>query len=127
MLRRTALAVLVTAAGVSAQKPKGPEVEILEASAKVDSGRVNVDCRVKNVSDKAIRKLTVILEVLDTGNRVLTKQQGPIDAAVLEPGEDSLFQAQLAYHARTHAWRVSFEDAGGRELRAEETGPFPIE
>ena len=127
MDRRSALLFLFAAASLPAQKQKGPEVELLEASAKVDDGRVIVDCRVKNVSDKPIRKLTLILEVLDTANRVLTKQQGSIEPPVLEPGDDSLFQAQLAYHARTHAWRVTFEDAGGRELRAEQTGPFPIE
>ena len=127
MDRRSALLTVWTGSLLFAQKQKPPEVEILEASARVEDGKVIVDCRVKNVSDKPIRRLTLILEVLDTANRVLTKQQGGIDAPVLEPGEDSLFQAQLAYHARTHAWRVAFEDGSGRDLRAEGAGPFPIE
>ncbi|HYO80671.1 MAG TPA: hypothetical protein VES20_04660 [Bryobacteraceae bacterium] len=127
MHRRSALAILICSSVVSAQKQKGPEVEILDATAKVDDSRVNVDCRIRNVSGKPIRKVAVILEVLDIGNNVLTKQQGHIEAPVLEPGDDSLFQAQFAYHARNHAWRVSFEDASGRELRVENAGPFPIE
>ena len=127
MDRRSAILTVCTGSLLLGQKQKPPEIEVLEASAHVDAGRVIVDCRVKNVSDKPIRKLTLVLEVLDIEDRVLTKQQGTIDAPVLDPGEDSLFQAQLAYHARTHAWRVSFEDGSGRDLRAEQTGPFPIE
>jgi hypothetical protein len=88
---------------------------------------VNIDGRVKNTSERPIRKLIVIFEVLDPSNNVLTKQQGPIEEPVLEPGEEGAFHVQIAWHARGHSFRVSFEDGSGRDLRAENTGPFPIE
>lgn len=131
MTRRALIAAISTAASLRAQKnsgqQKGPEVELLEAAAHVEEQRVNIDGRVKNVAGKPIRKLTVIYEILDPSNHVLTKQQGPVEEPVLEAGEEGTFHAQMAYHARTHAFRLSFEDGSGRELRSEKTGPFPVE
>jgi hypothetical protein len=86
-----------------------------------------LDGRVKNVSDKPIRRLTIIYELLDPDKRVLTKQHGPIDQEQLEPGEEARFEVQMASHARAVSFRLWFEDGGARELRTEKTGPFPIE
>lgn len=131
MTRRTVIAVLTASGIATAEKkaaaPKGPEVELLEAAARVEDSRVNIDGRVKNTSDRPIRKLNVIFELLDPSNNVLTKQQGPIEEPVLEPRGEGSFHAQIAWHARGHAFRVSFEDGSGRDLRAENTGPFAIE
>ena len=131
MFRRFAIAVLCVLPLAQGQRKsaqqKGPDVELLEAYAQAEDKRINIDGRVKNVAERPIRKLTVIFELLDPSNNVLTKQQGPIEEAVLEPGQEGSFHTQLAWHARTHAFRVSFEDGSGRELRAEKTGPFPVE
>jgi hypothetical protein len=132
MTRRTVIAALAAISLASAQKksaqsPKGPDIELIEAAAQVEGSRVNIDGRVKNSSERPIKKMIVIFEMLDPSNNVLTKQQGPIEEAVLEPGDEGNFHAQIAWHARAHAFRVSFEDGSGRDLRAEKTGPFPIE
>jgi hypothetical protein len=108
-------------------KDKGPEVELLEATARVEDGVLLLDGRLKNVSEKSIRGLTIIFEVLDPNKNVLTKQQGPIEEKQLEPGEEGRFEVQMAFHARAVWFRMWFEDGGARELRAEKTGPFPIE
>lgn len=130
MNRRSVLFVLSAAAVFGQQKSsreKGPEVELIEASAHVEDRRLNIDGQVRNVGDRPIRKLTIFYEILDGDKKVLTRQQGPIDQPELGPGEEARFQAQMAFHARAVSFRLAFEDGGGRELRAEGTGPFAIE
>ena len=131
MTRRFATTLFAGSLLLQAQKKnsqqKGPEIELLEATAQLDGNRVNIDGRVKNVSEKPVRKLNVVFEILDPANNVLTRQQGPIEEAMLEPGDEGSFHAQMAWHARSHAYRLSFEDGSGKELRAEKTGPFTIE
>lgn len=131
MNRRLFLAAIAFGAVAAAQKKsgstKGPEVQVLEVSARAEDNRVNIDGRLKNSMDRPIRKLNVIFEVLDGDGKVLTRQQGPIDEPVLEAGEEASFQTQIHFHARAVSLRVLAEDGSGRELRLENAGPFPIE
>jgi hypothetical protein len=106
---------------------KGPEIQVVEISAYVEERRVKIDARLKNSAERPVRGLTVILEILDGDSHVLTRQQGPIDEPVLEPGEESVLRMQIHYHARAVSLRVLAEDSGGRELRIGNAGPFPIE
>jgi hypothetical protein len=130
-MTRRVLSVVVTAPLAAAQKRnaqnKGTEVELLEISAHVEEKRVNIDGRITNPGDRPIRKLNVIFEILDSDNNVLTRQQGPVEEPVLEPGAESAFQMQIQYHARAVRFRVLAEDGSGRELRLGNAGPFPIE
>lgn len=131
MTRRTVIAAFGACSLTYAQKKsgqaKGPEIECLEAVARLENRRVMIDGRVRNASERPIKKLMVIFEMLDPSSNVLTKQQGPIEEPMLEPGEEGSFHVQIAWHARGHAFRLSFEDGSGRELRGENTGPFVIE
>jgi hypothetical protein len=131
MTRRVFLAAAAAGPLVRAQKKnaqnKGPEVEVLEISAHVESGRVAIDGRLKNTAERPIRKLNVIFEVLDSDGKVLTRQQGPIDEPVLEAGDEAALQMQMHYHARAVNFRVLAEDGSGRELRLANAGPFAIE
>ena len=124
-------AVCVWASSLRAQKKnaekKGPDVELLEATAQLEDRRVNIDGRVRNTGGKPIRKLNFILEILDSDRKVLTRQQGKFDEEVLDPGDEAIFRAQIAWHARAESFRVEFEDGSGRELTAANTGPFSIE
>lgn len=126
MTRRDAIFLITASLPASAQK-KGPDLDLIEAAAHVEDNRINIDIRIRNLTNRSIRKITVIFEILDTSGSVLSKQQGQIEESVLEPQEVGNFHAQMAWHARTHAFRVSFEDANGRELRTEDTGPRPVE
>jgi hypothetical protein len=126
-----ALAAVPIAAVAQKKKPayKGPEVELLSASATLEDGRLMLDGRLRNSGERPIQRLTVIWEILDSDRRVLTRQQGPVEPVELAPGEECEMQAQIAYHARAISFRVSFEDGSGRELRSDEkkNGPFNIE
>ena len=131
MTRRTLLASVAMLSPLVAQKKnaekKSPEVHLLEATAQVEDQRINIDGRVRNTGEKPIRKLNFIFEMLDSDRKVLTRQQGQIDEDVLDPGDEAVFRAQIAWHARAVWFRVEFEDGGGRELMAANTGPFVIE
>jgi hypothetical protein len=130
--RRLLFAPLIAHPVLRAQKKaaanKGPEVEVINATAAVEDNRLNIDGQVRNAGDRPIRKLTVFYEVLDSDGNALTRQSGQIEGAeLLQAGEDSSFHAQMAYHARAVSFRLSFEDGSGRELRAVKSGPFPID
>ena len=131
MTRRTLLATIALLPLLRAQKKnaekKGPEVHLIEATAQVEDRRVNIDGRVRNSGERPIRKLNFILEMLDSDRKVLTRQQGRIDEDTLDPGDEAIFRAQVAWHARAVSFRLEFEDGGGRELLAENAGPFAIE
>ena len=131
MTRRILLAAFAVLPLVRAQKKnaekKVPDVQLIEATAQVEERRVNIDGRVRNSGEKPIRKLNFILEMLDSDKRVLTRQQGKFDEEVLDPGDEAIFRAQIAWHARAVSFRVEFEDGSGRELNAANTGPFAIE
>lgn len=128
--RRALLSLSLTLPLARAQKnkqEKGPEVELLEAAAHLEDRRILVDGRVRNAAARPVRELNLILEVLDSDRRVLTKQHGPIGESVLEPGGEAPFHTQIHYHARAVFVRISFEDGGGRELTSDSPEPFPIE
>ena len=131
MTRRCALVSFALLPLLRAQKKnaekKPPEVHLVEATAQVEDRRINIDGRVRNTGEKPIRKLNFILEMLDSDSKVLTRQQGRIDEDTLDPGDEAIFRAQIAWHARAVWFRVEFEDGGGRELMAANTGPFAIE
>jgi hypothetical protein len=128
--RRTLLCTLGCLPPLIAAKKsqaKGPEVVLVDVTAKVEDARVMLDGHVRNVTDKPIRKLTVVYEILDSDKKVLTRQKGSIDEEMLDPGDEAAFSAQMQYHARGVFYRFEFEDGSEKELRAEKTGPFPLE
>ena len=123
---------LALSANVFGQKKgkdgKPPEVELLEATAHRQEGIVSVDARVKNCGPKPIRTLQVILDFIAPDHKqVITTKRGGIDAEVLAPDEEAEFHAQLEDPSRATEFQIRFEDGGTKYLRAENTGPFPID
>lgn len=108
-------------------KAKGPEIELIEAAAKLEEGKLAIDGRFRNVSQRSIHRITVIYELLDSDKNALTRQKGAIDQEQLDTSEEAEFHVQMAVHARAVSFRLSFEDGGERELNAVNTGPFPVE
>lgn len=116
-----------SAPGAKKNAPKPPDLELIDSSAHVEENKINIDGHIRNVSAKAIRKPVVFYEILDSDQKVLTRQQGEIEQEVLPAGADEGFHAQIAYHARSVSFRLEFEDGAGHELRVAKSGPFPIE
>jgi hypothetical protein len=128
MTRRSVLLSLAVTALVPGQQRKpGPEIELLDVTAKLEEGRIHVDGHVKNTGDRSVRKLNIIYEMLDSDRRVLTRQQGPVEAPELAPEQECDFHAQMAKHARSVYMQLSFEDGSGRDVRSKNGKPFPIE
>jgi hypothetical protein len=121
-MRLWLLVVLVagTLTSAPAQKkkaPKPPEVEVTEAMAQRQEGRVSLDVRLRNCGEKPIRKLVLLFDFLDAGNKVVTTKKGGIDQDILAPGEDVEFHGQVEDNSRAVAIRARFEDADERDLR----------
>jgi hypothetical protein len=122
-MRWLLLVVLVAGAfaPADAQKkktPKPPDVEVTEAMAQRQEGRVSIDVRLRNCSPKPIRKLVLLFDFLDPGNKVVSTKKGEIDQEILAPGEDVEFHGQVEDNSRAVAIRARFEDAEERDLRA---------
>lgn len=133
MNRRTfSLLWFASAAGAYGQKKakdsKPPEVQLMEASAHRSEGSITVDARVKNCGEKPIKSLQIIIDFVASDHKqVITTKRGGVDAELLEPGEEAEFHGQLENAPRATEFQLNFEDGGGKYLRAEKTGPFPIE
>jgi hypothetical protein len=107
---------------------KPPEVELLEATVHRQEGNVTVDARVKNVGEKPIKALNIVVDfVAPDHKQVITTKRGAIQEPVLDPGEEAEFHAQIEDPSRATEFHINFEDGNGRYLRGEKTGPFPIE
>ncbi len=120
-------ATCATAAFAQKKEGKPPEIELSECAVKRQEDLVVLDGRVKNVSEKPVKRLAILFDFLSSEQRVLTTKRGEIEAEVLAPGEDADFHSQIEAPARATHYRVSFVDGSGRDLRAVKTGPFPID
>jgi hypothetical protein len=129
---RTLLLLIVAAVPLAypqkkAPQPKPPVIEVVEAAAHRDPDHLNIDAKLKNTGERIANELVVILDVLDSDKRTLTTQTGGSEPSSIEPGEEGEFHAQMALPARAVYIRFSFEEVGGRYLKASNTGPFAIE
>jgi hypothetical protein len=131
MTRRAAWILLFAVLAFGQKKgkeAKPPEVELLEATAHRQEGNVIVDAKVRNVGDKPIKSLQLIIDfVAPDHKQVITTKRGGIEAEMLDPGEEADFRAQIEDPSRATEFQINFEDGNGKYLRAEKTGPFPIE
>jgi hypothetical protein len=110
-----------------APQPKPPSIEVVEISAHRDPTQLNIDGSVKNTGERTANELIILVDVLDSDKRVLTTQKGESEPASIEAGEKAEFHAQMPIPPRAVYIRLSFEEPGGRYLKANNTGPFPIE
>jgi hypothetical protein len=126
-MSRRLLVFLVFAILVFGQK-KGKEVELLEATAHRQDGMVTVDARVKNVGEKPIKSLQLVVDFVGPDRKqVITTKRGHVQEAVLDPGDEAEFHAQLEDPSRATEFQINFEDTNGRYLRGDKNGLLPIE
>jgi hypothetical protein len=108
-------------------QPKPAVIEVMEVAAHRDPTQLNIDSKLKNTGERIANELVVIVDVLDSDKRTLTTQTGGSEPASLEPGQEGEFHAQMPLPPRAVYVRFSFEETGGRYLKATNTGPFAIE
>ena len=107
--------------------PKPPELEVLAVSAHRSEGRITVDGRVRNISEKPIQNVTLVFDFLGAARQVITTQKGSIDEELLEPGKEAEFHWEIVDPVRAVEFRISAVDASTFQLRLDKSGPFPIE
>jgi hypothetical protein len=120
-------AALVAYQGKKAPQLKPPVLEILEISAHRDQELLAIDCKLKNTGERPAEDLVVIVDVLDSDKRAITTQKGASEPESIDPGEAGEFHAQMRLPPRAVYVRLSFEDGGGRDVKATNVGPFAID
>lgn len=129
---RTVFLLLLAAVPAAYPQKKAPQlkppvIEVAEVAAHRDPAQLNIDGKVKNAGERIANELIIFVDVLDSDKRTLTTQKGGSEPASIKAGEEGEFHAQMPLPARAVYIRLSFEEPGGRHLKAINTGPFAIE
>jgi hypothetical protein len=114
------LSVLLSAflfAQKKGKQEKPPEIELVEGSARRQTGQIMLDGKVRNCGDKPIKNLVILFHFLDADNHVITTRKGGVDEEILPPGAESEFHAQMDEPPRATYYRIEFEDGTSKYLR----------
>jgi hypothetical protein len=123
-----ALSSAVALAQKNQKSKKPPEIELVECAVGRQADLIVLDGKVKNVTDHPIKGLQLLFDFISPEKAVITTKRGALEAEILEAGEEAEFHSQIEPPARATHCQVSFEDSGGKVLRAEgRLGPFPID
>jgi hypothetical protein len=110
------------------QKQKKPaDVTVVEAKARRGEGKILVDGRVKVTAQKQMHGLVIVFDLLSAENGVMASEKAVVEEDWIEPGQERSYHAETSDPVRAVRYRIRAFDNGERELRAENTGPFPIE
>ncbi len=121
------VALTLSGADKKPKKPKPPDIEMLEVSAKRNEGLIAIDSKVRNVGEKPLRGLTVIFEFFGPGHVPITTQKATIEEETLDKGEEAMIRAQLNDPVRAVSLEISAVDEPGHDLKVVKPGPYPIE
>ena len=127
--RVTLLLVLASFLSQGQQRRKEPSVqrlEVAELKAARDAGRITLDGEVRNTGTRALTKVVLIFELLDAERKTVSRRRGPIEEAVLDPGDASTFHFYVPDQPRAVEVRVAAEQRG-LEMEVAKPGPFPIQ
>ena len=130
MNRRVALLVLV-APFSSLGQPKRRErditrLEVIQVRCARDQGRITLDGEVRNTGTRPLNKLVLVFDLLDADRKTISRRRGPVDEAVLNPGDTSAFHFYLPDHARAVEIGIGVEHRG-LEMDIIKPGPYPID
>lgn len=131
MKRLLILAVVPLALLAGAGKRKGatlsPQVEVLEITVRrTTENTLELDGRVRNCSDKTLRKVVLRFKALASADEVVTTQSGALEEPELDPGAEAEFHWRMREHARAVAVLV---EALSREaeITVAKPGPYMID
>jgi hypothetical protein len=131
MMKRLAVPLLVLAclapAALQKRKQSQNQIEIIQASAERQERRIILDGRVKNTGQRVLYRLILCFDLVDSEQRVISRRKGPIEADVLEPGEEASFQFYVPDQARALQILMGAESERATDIEVIKSGPFPIE
>ena len=128
MKRWVILLMFATAFGVAQQKSKKPaDVRVLETKARREDGKITLDGKVRVTGEKPLRGLIIVFDFRSPEKEVVTAQNTTIDDGTLESGFEGSYHVEMADAARAVRYTIRAFDTHEKELRVENTGPFPVE
>jgi len=130
MKRRVLLLLLFASFSSQAQQqrkqPSALRLEVVELRAAREAGRITLDGEVRNSGTRPLTKVTLLFDLLDADRKTISRRRGPIEEAVLEPGDSSEFHFYVPDQARAVEVLVGAEQRG-LETEVVKPGPFAIE
>jgi hypothetical protein len=122
-------ALAFAAGGKKPEKRKSGKVGLLELTVHrlTDEKRIEVDGRLRNVGDKPLDGLMLVLHFLGPDADPVTQLRGKIDSEVLDAGEETEFHWQLGDHPRAVEVQVTGADGQGFEVAVDRPGPYAVE
>jgi hypothetical protein len=117
----------LTSLGANQKQKKPADVTVLEARARRGDGKILVDGRVRVTAQKQMRGLVIVFDLLSPENGVMASEKTVVEEDWIQPGEERSYHAETSDPVRAVRYRIRAFDNGDRDLRAENTGPFPIE
>jgi hypothetical protein len=119
---------LLAALAPAQQKPKKlADVRVLETRARREENKISVDGKVRVTGEKPLHGLVVFFDFRSPEKVVITSQRTTVDEGTLENGHEGSYHVEMADAARAVSYTVRAFDIHDKELRVENTGPFPIE
>ena len=122
-----ALALVVALAPAQQKTKKPADVRVLETKARREDTRITVDGKVRVTGEKALRGLVIIFDFRSPERAVVTTQNTTIDEGQLDHGYEGSYHVEMADAARAVTFTIRAFDIHDKELRVENTGPFPVE
>jgi hypothetical protein len=108
------------------KQPEAFRLEVVEMKAARAHGQITLDGEVRNTGTRALTRLVLVFDLLDADRKPISRRRGPIEEAVLDPGDSSIFHFYVPDHARAVEVRVAAEHRG-LEMNVVKPGPFLIE
>jgi hypothetical protein len=123
-----AAVILSLCAPATGQRKKKPaDVEVMETRARRVEGKITLDGRVRFTGERPARGLVIVFDFLSPEHEVVTSQKTQVADDVVRAGREASYQTVLVDPVRAVSYQVRACDAGERDLRVANPGPYPIE
>jgi hypothetical protein len=120
------LAVL-TLCAVTARSQKRADVDISDVKARRLETNMVIDGKLKIGSSKPVKGLVLFLDFLSADKEVLATEKALITEDALKPGDEPPFHVDSRFPVGSVRFKIRAFDAGEKELRVGNPGPFIIE
>ena len=125
LLAAVILALCFAATGQ--KKKKSADVEVIETRARRVEGKITLDGRVRFTGERPAHGLVIVFDFLSPEREVVTSQKTQVADDVVRAGQEASYQTVLVDPVRAVSYQVRAFDAGERDLRVANPGPYPIE
>ncbi len=107
------------------KRSRASDVRIIEASCYRTEDIATIDGKLAVEAERSLNKLQLLIDFIDSDQKVLSTRRGLVTEEMLETGDESEFHMQVAATPRSVYFAIRAE-SGERELRVQNQGPFEI-